>query len=187
MEPWVGQRRRLLESLVDPVRPAGPPYSPDEVAKALRVRVRRSSLAAPLSGLTLGDREVVVNRSLAGRDYRFTLAHELGHVLVLRGAAVSAYWQSEELFADAFARELLLPAREVRACSRLRDLVKQYVLPAPEALAQIQVAGFEDPLVRDENGNIACIRCGARNRGTSCVCARRRRQVSAIPIASAVA
>lgn len=72
--------------------------------------------------LDLDDREVILaDPSMGSRRFRFTLAHELGHLLLSHGAApcsTSAIHgrsaDPQEQDANAFASELLMPSRQFR-------------------------------------------------------------------------
>ncbi|MGI6878850.1 ImmA/IrrE family metallo-endopeptidase [Microbacterium sp. gxy059] len=122
--------RDVLDSLYgEGVRPL--PIDPVQVARALGVNVFGADFENSLSGMIAkleagGDVEIFVNTTHAPVRQRFTTAHELGHYFsekskgedrpyVHRRDALSACGTAgEEIFANQFAAELLMPAAEVR-------------------------------------------------------------------------
>ena len=106
-----------------------PPVPPDSVARAADVRVVMDSLSAELSGLLRvldGAPTIVVNSSHGEMRHRFTIAHELGHLslhggregsqmfvdrdfVFRRGQKAAAGSDREEIQANMFAAELLMP------------------------------------------------------------------------------
>lgn len=102
---------RLAEALADEVRPLGIiPVDSEAVASCLGIRVETRSMAESVLGATASEARIVINDSLDEPVRRFVLAHEIAHVLVKRGHATFANSRVEELFADAFAAALLVPA-----------------------------------------------------------------------------
>jgi len=110
----------------------GPPYDPFKVARALNVTVRLEHLDG-VEGYTEyenGQFLAVLASQSVGTRRRFTLAHELGHVLLMSAAqrvpvTLRRYRGSktpdlahqdpvEETLCNAFAAELLLPEDEIR-------------------------------------------------------------------------
>ena len=119
----------------------GPPYDPFKIARALNVIVRQEYLNG-VEGYS--DYEngkfsaVIASQSIVTRQ-RFTLAHELAHILLMknvqRGVEVclkryrtgglpdTAHQDPvEEAVCNAFAAELLVPTDELRQQSEIRDL-----------------------------------------------------------------
>lgn len=111
----------------------GIPIDPVQIARSLGINVFASKLDNSLSGMIAklgadGDVNIFVNSEHAAVRQRFTTAHELGHYFAkqeLPDADVATYihrrdslsacgTNSEEIFANQFAAELLMPAAEVR-------------------------------------------------------------------------
>lgn len=126
--------RRALESFrqADPTAP-DLPIDPVRIARSLGINVYSAKLAPTLSGLVTrldpnGGTDIYVNSEHAPVRQRFTAAHELGHyfavenepggesqVFVHRRDALSACGTDhEEIFANQFAAELLMPELDVR-------------------------------------------------------------------------
>ncbi len=111
------------------------PVDIGRVAQHLGAQVVEERLDRDLSGLLYRDGEHViigVNSSHAERRRRFTVAHEIGHLVLhegrplvldhvrvnFRNAASSTATNHEEIQANAFAAELLMPAPQVIASAR---------------------------------------------------------------------
>jgi len=112
--------------------PDGPPYDPFLIARRLGVRVTHAALDGTDGYVQVRDGQwhaVISSRSNLARQ-RFTLGHELGHVILMRGAqrgefrCLTRYRTHEfapgvhqdpleEALCNAFADELLLPADEI--------------------------------------------------------------------------
>jgi hypothetical protein len=130
---WTGKLREIAQRLIWQYASGGPPYDPFVFAARIGVDVALE----PVSGLdgyieVVGDRYFAVISSLANRRrQRFTLSHELGHVVFMRQAAKGtkvplvryratgcppALHQDpiEESLCNFFASELLLPTAEVK-------------------------------------------------------------------------
>ena len=106
-----------------------------------------------------GRYRIVVNREQAWRRQRFTIAHELGHVILfealqdepeaLRAVAAAEHWKDVERLCDRAASRLLLPrAHLARALTaepltdgRLRRLYDDYLVSWPVLLRGIAEAG----------------------------------------------
>ena len=107
------------------------PVPVHEIAKKLGVTVKLGSLPDELSGFLLHDKgEVIlgVNSLHHPRRQAFTIAHELGHhalhptadfvdhkILYFRNAKSSEGVDKQEMDANQFAAELLMPARFIKA------------------------------------------------------------------------
>lgn len=128
------------------------PFDIDDVCNDLGLQIIRSPDA---SGPTLGLRgkQLVIGLKPSGPLplYRFHVAHEIGHALLLRefGALPlggSEYWQHENL-CDFFARRLLLPdvaldhltgydCRDARSVLlEIHRLARQYQVPSCDVVA----------------------------------------------------
>ncbi len=102
------------------------------LAEALGISVQYERLADDMSGVLLvegGTAKVAINDSHHRNRQRFTLAHEIGHVLLHAGEDglfvdrrfFRNEWSSkgelrEEIEANAFAASLLMPRRFVAQC-----------------------------------------------------------------------
>jgi Zn-dependent peptidase ImmA (M78 family) len=133
MKPRIGYarvRRKAIELLVGQHEP---PVSLSDVATILDAEIREVELEHDVSGILFrgdGRRVIAVNKTHPMVRKRFTIAHELGHLALHRGAEVhvdqvfrinlrdakSATAEDvEEIEANAFAANLLIPAQWIRA------------------------------------------------------------------------
>ena len=127
------------ERLLDDHNMAEPPIDVVGLAAALDATVVDEELDESISGMLLrdGDQAVIgVNRSHATVRQRFTVAHELGHLLLHKGTPLfvdrevrvnmrdgrsSTALSSHEIQANAFAASLLMPTHLIRSeLSKLR-------------------------------------------------------------------
>lgn len=112
------------------------------LAEALGISVQYERLASDMSGVLLiedGTAKVAINDSHHRNRQRFTLAHEIGHVLLhadedrvfvdrrfFRNAWASKGELREEIEANAFAASLLMPkrfiARNIESGAGITDL-----------------------------------------------------------------
>lgn len=124
-------RRKMIKTLVqktlDKTKINEPPISIEKIAKQLKLRVRFEPFDGDLSGCIVrhGNHATVGINSLHHENrQRFTLAHEIGHFLLhkgeevivdrgfrvnLRDAEASKAENPEEIEANYFAAELLMP------------------------------------------------------------------------------
>jgi hypothetical protein len=129
---WKAWLRKRAYSLIWQVAPAGPPYDPFLVAKHMQVNVSVEAISG-IDGFVEvrnGGYFAVISSLTSRRRQRFTLSHELGHVLFMRiseeGNVVPLirYRNAvcpprlhqdplEEALCNSFASELLLPTSEV--------------------------------------------------------------------------
>jgi len=120
--------RKLLKAQLD----QGPPYDLHAVAEALDVQVHEENIAGALGYVRRRDNgyDVFVNATLSEERKRFTLGHELGHVVLMRaaedGLPVNLVRYSkdgcppgleedpaEEALCNWFSAELLMPEHDV--------------------------------------------------------------------------
>lgn len=148
----------------------------EAVALRLGVRVRTQLISESIQGLTVSRDEIILHRGLTETERRYVLAHELGHVLVRRGRLTFRNRRAEECFADAFARELLLPAGDVlqRRDSTIPTLCRRYGVSRSVAALQMAEAGLAPSLMRDRDGSVLCVSCGDRQSMSECACLRYR-------------
>jgi IrrE N-terminal-like domain len=132
------QLRRIAYDLLGKCAPNGPPYDPFLIAKHMQVNVHIEAISG-LDGfieVKCGKYFAVISSLTNRHRQRFTLSHELGHVLFMRDAAKGSvvppvrYRSSgcppglhqdpiEEALCNEFASELLLPTGETK--SRVTD------------------------------------------------------------------
>ena len=151
------EARRLLEE----VGQEHPPVDVEAIADYLGMRVVKMRMDDDVSGMLIRDAGVVtvgLNSSQGQNRHRFTLAHEVGHFRLHRGRALildsavrvnfrdaqsARATDREEMEANRFAAELLMPARLVMdAVTRLGldrvDVVKDKLADrfkvSPEAI-----------------------------------------------------
>ncbi len=124
--------RDKARKLVDPQISMGPPYNPWLIAKILDVQVQQEDLKGIDGYVEVidGNYRAVIGNSADVR-MRFTLAHELGHVVLMRSAAkgqslaltrfrapnlMETLHQDpeEEALCNDFAAELLMPFDQVK-------------------------------------------------------------------------
>ncbi len=152
-------RRKEIKSLVEKMLHSSgidqPPISVEKIAKKLNLEIRVEQLEGDISGCIIrqGDRGIVgVNTFHHENRQRFTVAHEIGHFLLhkgnqilvdrkflvnMRDAEASAAANPEEVEANFFAAELLMPERflsidikgkhlDIEDDQSLRDLAERY-------------------------------------------------------------
>lgn len=152
------QRRKQIEQKAeDLLATAGvkaPPVDVELVARHLGAIVRRTSASEDLSGFLMRDeggaKLIGVNDLQSRVRQRFTIAHELGHLLLhgdsplhvdrvgsflvqFRNAQSSTGERLQEVEANAFASSLLIPRSLITKepeIDRLTDLSDESVLPA---------------------------------------------------------
>jgi Zn-dependent peptidase ImmA (M78 family) len=133
-ENWLkAEMERQARRLLDKYQRSYPPYDPLAIAEALGVEVIETNLPGLEGCVELKDGRYVAQVSCDSVETRkrFTVAHELGHVLLMREAAegkpvnLVRYRTNgcppglhqdpvEESICNRFASELLLPSDEVK-------------------------------------------------------------------------
>jgi Zn-dependent peptidase ImmA (M78 family) len=121
--------QKLVENLLDKAQVHKPPVSVEKVAGLLSLHVRFEPFEGDLSGCVVrkGNSTVIGVNSLDHENrQRFTIAHEIGHFLLHKGEQVfvdhgfrinlrspetSKAASPEEIEANYFAAELLMPQR----------------------------------------------------------------------------
>lgn len=135
--------------------------------RALDVKVGRRPMKSAW-GVSFGATRVVVASGMSDERTRFALAHELGHVLCRLGRAPWVARAREELFADWFARELLLPtASAVGAASRL---ARTFAVEERTALLQLAARSRKPAMQVMADGTVLCAICGDRPHLPGCAC-----------------
>lgn len=132
------QKRVSARELLQKYDVHAPPVPVEEIARGEGAVIARHRFSGWESGFMLRDESrtiIGVNTRTSRRRQRFTIAHELGHLLLHEGAlivdhAVRVNWRddvsgmatdTEEIQANAFAAELLMP-REL-----LIDSLEEYM------------------------------------------------------------
>lgn len=146
------------------------PVDVDSIAEELGVSVHSKRLSSNFWGLTISAEKVVLNSELSARRRRFTLAHEIGHVLVRKNLCPWVNIRSEELFADKFARELLIPAQSDFKDSRLEDLLNRFDVEERALFSQIAAVGLIPAVTMSDEGVVICNLCGDIDRSMACDC-----------------
>lgn len=121
--------RELASELLADMKTKGPPVPVEDIAKRKGVIINRGNVDAKVSGflyrnVARGQAVIGVNGSQHPNRQRFTIAHELGHLLLHAGDDVhvdkhrddeSAKGTNlEEIESNLFAAELLMPAQFLR-------------------------------------------------------------------------
>ncbi len=129
----MGIRRKLIQEIAEDLlrknKISKPPVTVEQIAKASNVRIQMMPFDGDLSGFEYreGDQSIIWVNSLHPRvRQRFTMAHELGHYFLhegdslhidraaqirLRSSLSSKGQDPEEIEANLFAAELLMPTR----------------------------------------------------------------------------
>jgi Zn-dependent peptidase ImmA (M78 family) len=120
----------LVEDLLDQYAISAPPVDVNKIAEEMGIKIKEGDLGE-ISGLvfTKGTQVIIgVNEKDSPKRKRFTIAHELGHhylhsqnplyvdkvfAVRLRDHISSEAVSSEEIEANAFAAELLMPSRMI--------------------------------------------------------------------------
>lgn len=124
---------RLVRDLLDKHNVASPPVPVEKIADGEGAEIAVKQFNGEISGLLLradGRAIIAVDRRQAPARQRFTIAHELGHLLLHEGKEVrvdtnfrvnlrspisSTAEDVEEIEANAFASALLMPEQFLRA------------------------------------------------------------------------
>ena len=158
--------REQARALVEKLGLKAPPVPVEKLAKALGVRVEYNPFDDELSGMAFlrdGKPVIGVNANHHPNRQRFTIAHELGHILLHRSRleaavlidknknfiprdAISAEGTDPvEVEANAFASELLMPVNLVRQVlsESTRDLHDDEYLIALAKRFRVSLAAFQ--------------------------------------------
>lgn len=154
----------------------------DLLAQRLGITVHERRLQAPLKGLTTSASEVVVRRGLLSELRRFVLCHEIAHALVRQGRVALPRRQpwAEEMFADAFACEVLLPCVEAQQLGDMAAVVagSAYGVEPDLVVLQMARANGRPRVVRGSSGSVLCTGCGGRPGPPACRCRTFRRALA---------
>jgi Zn-dependent peptidase ImmA (M78 family) len=172
-------RRKRIQELVDRLLRENeieePPVNVEGIAKAIGIHVRRVSFGEELlSGFIYRDRNrsvIGVNKDHSANRQRFTIAHEIGHyflhkagfdevhvdrtfVVRLRNELSSEGTDSDEIEANAFAAQLLMPASflhddlvelqkvDVEDAKSVEGLAKRYKVSSQALLIRLTSLGY---------------------------------------------
>jgi Zn-dependent peptidase ImmA (M78 family) len=158
--------REQARALVEKLGLKAPPVPVEKLAKALGVKVEYNPFDDELSGMAFlrdGKPVIGVNANHHPNRQRFTIAHELGHILLHRSRldaavlidknknfiprdAISAEGTDPvEVEANAFASELLMPVKLVRQVlsESTRDLHDDEYLIALAKRFRVSLAAFQ--------------------------------------------
>ena len=136
--------------LLEETYTGGPPVPVEEIAAARGAQLTYDAFDGDVSGLLYRDKDRVVigvNSTHAPTRQRFTIAHELGHLLIHKGQPVfvdrlvrmnlrDGSSSDEEVDANAFAASLLMP----------RDLILQAINGVFERTPRIGPGDLADEL-----------------------------------------
>ena len=134
---------------------AGPPVPAENIARSLGAQITYEAFDGEISGMLLRDQGTLVigvNSRHAPTRQRFTVAHEIGHILIHEGRPVfidrfvrvnfrDGESGTEEVEANAFAAELLMPQTFIYAAAD-RALLRHPEYTAEE-LARVLARQFE--------------------------------------------
>jgi Zn-dependent peptidase ImmA (M78 family) len=150
-----GKAKREAQRLLNQFG-GGLPVDVEAIARAQGLSVRAESLEESTSGMLVikdGGGVIAVNQAHHRNRQRFSVAHELGHYVLHRNSAkvfidaVPVFYRDEvaadgthlqEIQANAFAAELLMPESTVREMYQ-----RQPVDPHDEAAVKRMAARFE--------------------------------------------
>lgn len=145
------------------------PVPVEQIARRLGAQITYESFEGEISGMLYRDRGTTVigvNSRHAPTRQRFTVAHEIGHFLIHKGQPVfidrfvrvnlrNGESNPEEVQANAFAAELLMPRAMVRdainnALSGRRDITPQEVVSVLAARFEVSAAAMQYRLINLE-------------------------------------
>lgn len=158
--------REQARALVEKLGLKAPPVPVEKLAKALGVRIEYNPFDDELSGMAFlrdGKPVIGVNANHHPNRQRFTIAHELGHIILHRSRLDAAVLVDKsknfiardamsaegtdlvEVQANAFASELLMPARLVRQVlsESARDLHDDEYLIALAKRFRVSLTAFQ--------------------------------------------
>ena len=127
----MNKSEREARNLLASIGVLGPPILVDDIAAQLGVQLSREPVSPHISGLLFRDEQrciIGLNARNSRQRQRFTIAHELGHFLLHEGELIldtsarmnwrddtsSLATEAQEIQANAFAAELLMPESMVR-------------------------------------------------------------------------
>lgn len=145
------------------------PVPVEQIARRLGAQITYESFEGEISGMLYrdsGTTVIGVNSRHAPTRQRFTVAHEIGHLLIHKGQPlfidrfVRVNWRNgesspEEVQANAFAAELLMPRALVReaighALSRRRDATPQEIVGTLARRFEVSTAAMQYRLINLE-------------------------------------
>jgi hypothetical protein len=173
--------RPEVDSIVCELRPTFEPLPIERIAGRLGVELHLHGFRGPVLGAALADRAIILDSRLRGHRRAEVFAHEVAHILHRRGYFGSLAAGEEELFADQFARELLLPVPWLLGSTDSPlDLARRLRVTGRILALQLALVGEAPELMRDRE-TVLCPVCGSEPLALLCRCRsyrkdRRRRQ-----------
>jgi hypothetical protein len=131
-----------------------------------------------IQGMAQAGRNIFVASTItSSRQWRWVVAHELGHILVQRGQLPHCH-ESEEWTADWFARELLAPTAELATLGQLSDeaAAAHFDVAVMHILLQrMRIAGVHEAMVHEHR--VLCPDCGHAISLPWCACSGLRERL----------
>ena len=166
--------KNLVEQILDNAKINEPPIAIERVAKELKLQVRFEPFEGDLSGCIVrhgNHARVGINSLHHENRQRFTLAHEIGHFLLhkgeqvfvdhafrvnLRGTDAGKAENPEEIEANLFAAELLMPERfldkdlkgkklDIESDELIRELSDRYRVSSQALTYRLVNLGYLNP------------------------------------------
>lgn len=162
------------QRLVAELRTKAEPICVERLADQLQVRLIVHRFAGPVRGAAVAGDTILLDAELSPFERRWTFAHEVGHILLQRDH-LRVSRGVEELFADQFARELLLPRGWVEGVSDVPAFARRVGVARWLVALQMAVVGRAPRLQRD-GSSVLCATCGHREHAPPCVCQGWRRR-----------
>ena len=157
-----------VRHLIDCLRPQVRPFDLNAIAARLGVSLGVHDFPGPVRGATLDDRVVILDVALRGFERDEVFAHEIAHLLRRRGWFYRIPDRDEELFADQFARQLLLPTWWLDDHDPM-SLHRRARVPLATIALQLAVCDRAPQILRDGN-EVLCAHCGRYAHPEPCDC-----------------
>ena len=179
-----------MASRVLAIRKLTPPYDLEQLASAYG-ELEYLELPFGVDGITIGigaatKPRILINSSAPGTRRKFTLAHEIGHVVIpwhtgtivshLENGEVDAAYSQMETEANRFAAELLMPSDWLREAFKASSCVEQYFRLVLTLAGASKEATF-NKILRPLPQPVICVQVD----GASRVLSRRKSQTAPYP------
>jgi hypothetical protein len=149
------------------LRPTRSRLDERRLALLLNLDIAEHEFRDPVRGAAIGTRAIVLDSRLTGFARQEVLAHELAHILHARGWFRAVPAEEQELFADQFARELLLPREWLLDTPYPASLVSRLSVTYELVALQLAVLGHV-PQLLSIRGEPVCGFCGPRRHTSRC-------------------
>lgn len=124
----------------------------NDIIKALGILTDGRSLKDHINGVSfvdnLGFSVIIYNTNKPRGRQRFTIAHELGHILLEHisadGESSERLSKTKEREADAFAGELLVPAKDLRAYMKNGNRTVEEIIERYDVSKDVAVIAIKD-------------------------------------------